>query len=581
MTSSESIIVITYRSTEGQESTSISVNDRYVVFGNNNQLHIYELSESSRPLHTLSDSTSSGGNLGFSVSLYNNKIITSSPNEYKIYECDINSESVSLSIITTSFDNLTGFSVSRYGENYVASSPLVDQGRERENEKNFGYIVNNSGSISNTNQIIHRDGTSRRFFINYGYCLSLYDNYVLTTNYQENGTNFNHRTFVRLLNVSDLSEVTKFEIGDLEESLEGNRFIQFRHDHGFSCSLSENYAVVGSKDGKIWIYQKQVGDWSSWINLSTHSGVSSTDESFGRSVSISGKYLAVRDSSNVYVYDLDAYATSTSPRNLVSIDTKAYTDTPISVSIYAHSNTYNLAVKTNNNVYLYYSEVLEPEPESEAEVIGDPYIKPMYGSLYKLPDVETCYRILESKNIYINAQVQRIEQDYINTRARELNSEYFKDVHAAIYNWDSMYFFTKICIHYSEEIAVFDLLKGNLVCDCPSWLTLKDIAQDTICSSMYINEHVLKVVELSINNMLTIQAALYLNPQVLTGIKVKKCLDKLDGLLIHKYSSDSACVSSLYDTSKCTFKHPARETITEETFFTNNGTSVIKRIPIV
>ena len=56
-----------------------------------------------------------------------------------------------------------------------------------------------------------------------------------------------------------------------------------------------------------------------------------------------------------------------------------------------------------------------------SEIIGDPYIKPMYDTMYKLPDINAYYRILESKNVKINAQVQKkVDQRiYKYTRKRD------------------------------------------------------------------------------------------------------------------------------------------------------------------
>ena len=33
-----------------------------------------------------------------------------------------------------------------------------------------------------------------------------------------------------------------------------------------------------------------------------------------------------------------------------------------------------------------------------ANAIGDPYIKPLYGIMYKIPDIEESYRLYQSKN---------------------------------------------------------------------------------------------------------------------------------------------------------------------------------------
>ena len=68
-----------------------------------------------------------------------------------------------------------------------------------------------------------------------------------------------------------------------------------------------------------------------------------------------------------------------------------------------------LAVRCSSGAFAY---------RAGAELVGDPYIKPMYDTLYKLPDIDAYYRILESKSIKINAQVQKITRIYKSTSKR-------------------------------------------------------------------------------------------------------------------------------------------------------------------
>jgi hypothetical protein len=188
---------------------------------------------------------------------------------------------------------------------------------------------------------------------------------------------------------------------------------------------------------------------------------------------------------------------------------------------------------------------------------------------------------LESKSIKINAQVQKINQEYINQRAKELNDVLFNNIDDDVYEWENMYFFTKICINYNEEAVIFDLLKCNLLNECPSWLQLNIRHEKTKSSCMYENEDVIKVVELKIAEILKIETAVYNNPQILNGLKVKMHKERLNGLLIYKYESESAQVSNLYDTSDCYYKKAVLKNSVEEIFYTNNNTSQIRCIDVV
>ena len=98
---------------------------------------------------------------------------------------------------------------------------------------------------------------------------------------------------------------------------------------------------------------------------------------------------------------------------------------------------------------------------------------------------------------------------------------------------------------------------------------------------MYTNEDTLKVTELNIDDLLIIETALYNNPQILTGIKVRKCKESMDGLLMYKYRSKSAQVEDLYDTRGCNFVKSDTKCTVRETFYTNNGKKETRCIDVV
>ena len=318
-------------------------------------------------------------------------------------------------------------------------------------------------------------------------------------------------------------------------------------EYGYSTSIDGNTLVVGAPgSASIHVYT-MIPDASSNI-LSQAVNLFDTESTnrLGHSVCVHNNvivagapYATVNGQTNagkiyVYTYNYDDFSLEEVAVMEGSAQNEYYGS---SVSIY----NYNIAVYSASKVYLY---TMTPE------IIGDPYIKPIYGNLYKLPDVDACYRILESKSVRINAHVQKVDQEYINNYTREINNVYFVGVNETIYDWQDMYFFTKMCIHYNEEIAIFDMLKCELVGECPLWLTVKSEERQKITSELYNQEFALCVVTLSVNNIISIQSALYLNPQVLTGLKVKESHESLDGLLMYKYKSESAQVTDLYDAQK-------------------------------
>jgi hypothetical protein len=213
-------------------------------------------------------------------------------------------------------------------------------------------------------------------------------------------------------------------------------------------------------------------------------------------------------------------------------------------------------------------------------LFGDPYIKPLHGKMYKLPDCEAYYRIIETPTIKINAHVQQISQEYINSEAKALNDMYFKDVSDSIYDWDSMYFFTKLCIIYNEEVAVYDMLLAQLVSSCPQWLNL-ETTQSTHDTVMYAHEPILSSTKLSIDKKLVFEAIRYKNPQVLTGISVKYHNEYVDGLCARAYSSESAKVSDMYSVQNCKFEVPSEQKYVSEVFYRNDGTQEEKQILVV
>jgi hypothetical protein len=213
-----------------------------------------------------------------------------------------------------------------------------------------------------------------------------------------------------------------------------------------------------------------------------------------------------------------------------------------------------------------------------SEAGADPYIQPVQGKLYKLPDAPAYYRLLQTDNVMINVCVEQIDQKYINSKLESLSQTH--GITLDIFNFTQMFFFTKMCIIKDDECIVYDMLKQEFQILIPSWIRLENGAKSTCHIEMYTTESVQKSNTLYINDEIIIESVSYENPQIMTGIKLFKYPSSSEGLLLRKYSSKSAKLESLYEKNKCTFAEALDSTFVKEVFHTN-GDSKIHEIEIV
>jgi hypothetical protein len=552
-----------------ESNTSISINNNIVVTGDtNDRIHLYSIEND---IHK-TNNVSTDGFYGYSVSLHNNILLLGDNNErIYAYNVSLSETDITLSdhlaqqpILDISQNNNAGFVVTNYDGKFVTMRRTG----------NYIYYLSSLEAVAYKRSDRFRQDPE--IFIigaqadNFAQALSLYENKLLFTVWGE-------RSYVGLLrNVDDIQYETRSDVLTNYVELVGYD-IPSNEGLGFSGCVYDDYAVVGwyiennlSKSNKISIYRTN-DNWQTVISSNTYT--KSGGISFGYSLSLSKTALVVGDpgKNEVYVYNITQILDDSDldfPLETYTPNTQT-TNFGISVSV----DQQYVAIRSSNDAYY----GLAP-----AQTVGDPYIKPMFGTMYKLPDLDACYRILESKSTKVNAQVQKVDQDYINARTQEVSYTLFNnDVNEDVHNWENMYFFTEICIHYKGEIAIVNLLKGTLVNDCPLWLEFRTNWKPTENSFMYKNEDVLKIVELRISNVLIIETALYSNPQILTGIKVKSCRETMDGLLMYKYRSESAQVDDLYDTSECNFEKPDINCNVSENFYTNNGKKETRCIDVV
>jgi hypothetical protein len=95
---------------------------------------------------------------------------------------------------------------------------------------------------------------------------------------------------------------------------------------------------------------------------------------------------------------------------------------------------------------------------------GDPYIKPIHGPVYKLPDENAFYRLYENNDIIINGEVKEIDDnkkkkliDYYKNKGIKNTKNIIKDI----------YLFRSIYLSVGEHKLAFNLNKIN-------WLTTKN-----------------------------------------------------------------------------------------------------------
>ena len=230
---------------------------------------------------------------------------------------------------------------------------------------------------------------------------------------------------------------------------------------------------------------------------------------------------------------------------------------------------WNISLKVDKNV---------------VNAIGDPYITPLYGKTYKIPDTELCYRLYQGNNVSINGLVQKYTDiDALNNLVMKLNKNKFNntlDTKHLVFN--DMYFFTKIVIKVNNEACMYNLEK-----EC--WETHK---HESIKEISYIKDfqnlnEFYKKEKINVRTLLINELKLKLykcdNPQIHTGLELENVDKNSKGLLVYECISNSAITNNLYDFNpKQLIKATSDDgTWIKEQFFTNNGTKLVKNIRIL
>ena len=183
----------------------------------------------------------------------------------------------------------------------------------------------------------------------------------------------------------------------------------------------------------------------------------------------------------------------------------------------------------------------DPFPVQVASATGDPYITPIYGNLYKLPNRTTYYRLLKHNDTIINGEVVRFDEAQINYECALRNFQMDK---FAPDNFDlsSMYFFKNIYISHNSNETVYNLLDKSFTNDCIE----HEMTQTKLetCKIYYYEN--MEACEIDLDGI-KIKLCTFDNPQIITGIELNANIDlsRASGLLVHQQSVSHICLKTL------------------------------------
>ena len=192
----------------------------------------------------------------------------------------------------------------------------------------------------------------------------------------------------------------------------------------------------------------------------------------------------------------------------------------------------------------------------EGESCGDPYITPIYGHQYKLPDKEASYRLFERGNVFINGVVRQASQQkqqdiikyteevYAKCASKQSISEVVKLLSVDNLILDG-YFYDEFLISSENQVLYVDL-KTKQFKSSPNAEKYFAINQTdkqlsgTANTTLYKNSKFTEVAvtwsHSEFGNMNT-NVSFYENPQIDNGISISESMTSKDsiGLLVRNY----------------------------------------------
>ena len=204
---------------------------------------------------------------------------------------------------------------------------------------------------------------------------------------------------------------------------------------------------------------------------------------------------------------------------------------------------------------------------SFASGTGDPYIYPLYGTFYKLPNRCGFYRLFKHNETIINGQVDSFNVEDISNNSMNYFPKDLTNILSNNGNCETMYFFRYIYIHHKDKSTIYDLINMSFSNYCFQYETSSRINE--ICK-VYKNEknHTCTI---KLGNIM-IHLCKYNNPQVITGIDLTVSSDcsNARGLLVRDQCSKSQMIKKL-NSHKDTIEQKKTGKMINETFTRKHG----------
>ena len=210
-----------------------------------------------------------------------------------------------------------------------------------------------------------------------------------------------------------------------------------------------------------------------------------------------------------------------------------------------------------------FNYISPPSCKRVASATGDPYITPLHGSLYKLPNRHAYYRLYKDTNTTINGEVVRFDERIINALCTRLASR--DNTFSGIsFDLEHMYFFNNIYISHNNKSCIFNL---------PSQKFIKGIFPHTkhtgyMGTCKLYKDYSIAFTLIHLDKTI-LKLCSFPNPQVISGIEIITYTDVCTGLLVCEQSSKAQILQKIDSHKDTVFVKKKGKTITE-TFVTKN-----------
>jgi hypothetical protein len=214
-----------------------------------------------------------------------------------------------------------------------------------------------------------------------------------------------------------------------------------------------------------------------------------------------------------------------------------------------------------------------------ASAVGDPYIKPMEGKLFKLPNRSAIYRVFQGPDDFVvNAEVEKFNENAINSLATQMNQRLFNNSLQVADEWENMYFFRRVWVNGHT----FNL--ETMQWEGEPFPGASEIEQKlyTDGGPLYQGEHMFSLEVPLPQKRGKLVLARFPNPQVRSGITAHVTdPDEWDGLIRREYLSKTAQVKKLNSVAKPRFQEArATQGVHKKEIFStrDNATGAIRKV---